>query len=189
MRCAGHEKWHSDMTKCCACQDKRHCYITKWPNAAPATKIRLQPSHMKRHLQCAGQQGSPSNLAKYCACHAKFVLQNLREICRKKLKRHLHRAPDSTMIRTWSDHELVILRPPVRRGNFFPFELRRLIFHGKLLHCAFRAIFPKFTKCFACHEKRYSDITKCCVCHRKWHRNINKCCACHEKWEGFHDGS
>ena len=25
---------------------------------------------MKRHLQCAEQQLSPSNLAKYCACHA-----------------------------------------------------------------------------------------------------------------------
>ena len=25
---------------------------------------------MKRHLQCAEQQMSPANLAKYCACHA-----------------------------------------------------------------------------------------------------------------------
>ena len=28
---------------------------------------------MKRHLQCAGQQASPSNLTKYCACHVKRV--------------------------------------------------------------------------------------------------------------------
>ena len=28
-------------------------------------------SHMKRHLQCAKQQASPSNLTKDCACHAK----------------------------------------------------------------------------------------------------------------------
>ena len=28
--------------------------------------------HMKRHLQCAEQQASPSNLTKYCACHEKW---------------------------------------------------------------------------------------------------------------------
>ena len=44
------------------------------PNAAPATKNDTHhwlSSHMKRHLQCAEQQASPSNLTKYCACHAK----------------------------------------------------------------------------------------------------------------------
>ena len=44
------------------------------PNAAPATKNDAHhwlSSHMKRHLQCAEQQASPSNLTKYCACHAK----------------------------------------------------------------------------------------------------------------------
>ena len=30
-------------------------------------------SHMKHHLQCAEQQTSPSNLTKYCACHAKWI--------------------------------------------------------------------------------------------------------------------
>ena len=30
-------------------------------------------SHMKRHLQCVGQQASPSNFTKYCACHAKWI--------------------------------------------------------------------------------------------------------------------
>ena len=68
---------------------------------------------MKRHLQCAEQQASPSNLTKYCA-------QNLRKICRKQLKRHFQCAADSSMIRTWSDHELVISHPPVRRGYFSP---------------------------------------------------------------------
>ena len=28
---------------------------------------------MKRHLQCAEQQATPSNLTKYCACHAKWI--------------------------------------------------------------------------------------------------------------------
>ena len=28
---------------------------------------------LKRHLQCAAQQESPSNFTKYCACHAKWM--------------------------------------------------------------------------------------------------------------------
>ena len=46
------------------------------PNTAPATQNECHDwsaSHMKRHLQCAEQQASPSNLTKYCACHAKWI--------------------------------------------------------------------------------------------------------------------
>ena len=46
------------------------------PNIAPATQNEYHDwstSHMRRHLQCAEQQASPSNLTKYCACHAKWV--------------------------------------------------------------------------------------------------------------------
>ena len=46
------------------------------PNTAPATKNDSHdwcPWHMNRHLQCAEQQASPSNLTKYCACHVKRV--------------------------------------------------------------------------------------------------------------------
>ena len=44
------------------------------PNTTPATQNDSHDwssSHMKRHLQCAEQQASPSNLTKYYACHAK----------------------------------------------------------------------------------------------------------------------
>ena len=47
------------------------------PSTAPATQNdsnASSSSHMKRHLQCAEQQVSPSNLTKYCACHAKWLL-------------------------------------------------------------------------------------------------------------------
>ena len=47
------------------------------PSTAPATQNdsnAWSSSHMKRHLQCAEQQVSPSNLTKYCACHAKWLL-------------------------------------------------------------------------------------------------------------------
>ena len=49
------------------------------PNTAPATQNESHDwsaSHMKRHLQCAEQAQSASNLTKYCACH---------EICKFKI--------------------------------------------------------------------------------------------------------
>ena len=54
-------------------QRNRHHPPTS-PNTAPATQNdshAWSSSHMERHLQCAEQQASPSNLTKYCACHAK----------------------------------------------------------------------------------------------------------------------
>ena len=45
-------------------------------SAAPATQNECQhwsASHMKPHFQCAEQVKSPSNLTKYCACHAKWM--------------------------------------------------------------------------------------------------------------------
>ena len=44
-------------------------------NTAPATQNDSHewcPSHMKRHLQRAKQQASPSNLTKCCACHVEW---------------------------------------------------------------------------------------------------------------------
>ena len=150
-------------------QSNRHRPPTS-PNTAPTTQNDSHDwssSHMKRHLQCAEQQALPSNLTKYCACHAKWLswlifvtcetsftmrgatgialqphqilrlprksaLQNLSKILRERLKRQFQCAADSTMIRTWSEHdptmirtwsehELVISHPPVRRGYFSRF--------------------------------------------------------------------
>ena len=45
-------------------------------NTAPATQNESHDwsaSDMKRQLQCAEQPESPSNLTKYCACHAKCI--------------------------------------------------------------------------------------------------------------------
>ena len=46
------------------------------PNTGPATQNDSHewcPSHLKRHLQCAEQQDSPSNVTKYWTCHAKWL--------------------------------------------------------------------------------------------------------------------
>ena len=51
------------------------CHPPTSPSTVPATKNdwhHWSSWHMKRHLQCAEQQASPSNLTKYCACHAKL---------------------------------------------------------------------------------------------------------------------
>ena len=51
------------------------CHHPTSPNTAPATQNdshAWSSSHMKRHLQCAEQQVSPSNLTKYCACYEKW---------------------------------------------------------------------------------------------------------------------
>ena len=86
------------------------------PNAAPATKNDAHhwlSSHMKRHLQCAEQQASPSNLTKYCACHAKL---------HSKIKEKF--AENSWSVNSNAGtirYELVISHPPVRRGYFSRF--------------------------------------------------------------------
>ena len=52
------------------------CHHPTSPNTAPATQNdshAWSSSHMKRHLQCAEQQVSPSNLTKYCACYEKWL--------------------------------------------------------------------------------------------------------------------
>ena len=69
-----------------------------------------------------------------------------------------------TMIRPWSDHEIVISHPPLRRpyssdlGNDFV-----------LKNTTFRA--PAISQ----------NVTKCCACHEKWQSNFTKYCACHAK--------
>ena len=116
--CACHEKWPSNLTKCCSCHEKWCAslivvaYETSF-TMRRATGITLQPHQILRLPR-------------------KSALQNLSEILRERLKRQFQCAADSTMIRTWSDHdpnmirpwsehELVISHPPVRRGYFSRF--------------------------------------------------------------------
>ena len=59
---------------CTARRNKSHRPTT--PNTAPATQNECHQwsaSHMKAHFQCVEQVKSPSNLIKYCPCHAKWM--------------------------------------------------------------------------------------------------------------------
>ena len=86
------------------------CHDPTSPNIAPVTRKDSHAessSHMKRHLQCAEQQASPSNITKYCACHTKFHSQISWKIFENRWKV----ISNSRMIREWSDHDPSIIRP------------------------------------------------------------------------------
>ena len=72
---------------------------------------------MKRHLQCAEQQVSRANLAKYCACHAKLHCK----ISKKMSKNRWNVISNAGTIREWSEHDPSIIanrNPPRNRGYF-----------------------------------------------------------------------
>ena len=112
------------------------------PNTAPATQNDSHdwcPSHMKRHLQCAEQQASPSNLTKYCACHAKLHSKILEKLSENSWSVIYNARP----IRAWSEHDPSMIRPWTRhlapaRSRRLHFALRRRILYWKLQHFALR---------------------------------------------------
>ena len=80
---------------------------------------------MKRHLQCAEQQVSRSNLTKYCACHAKLNCKISDKIFENRWNVISNAGPirpwsehDPSMIRPWSDHENANRNPPRKWGYF-----------------------------------------------------------------------
>ena len=95
LQCAEQQESQSNFTKHCTCHSKwiswliRIRYETSFTmrgatrvtlqlqqNTAPATQNASHDwsaSHMKRHLECAEQAKSTSNLSKSCACHAKWI--------------------------------------------------------------------------------------------------------------------
>ena len=111
--CACHEKSYSKITKHCPCHAKWLSWLMSLTYETSftmrgATSITLQPHKILRLPR-------------------KIALQNLREICRKRLKRHLDCANDSTMnpnpIRAWTRH----LAPA--RSLRLLFALRRRILY------------------------------------------------------------
>ena len=107
LQCAEEQASPANLTKYCACHAKWLSWLifvtygTSFTMRG-ATGITLQP----HQILCLPR---------------KSALQNLSEILRERLKRQFQCAADSTMIRAWSDHELVISHPPVRRGYFSRF--------------------------------------------------------------------
>ena len=159
---------------------------------------------MKRHLQCAEQQASPSNLTKYCACHAKWLSWL---ICATYETSFPMRG--ATTI-TLQPHQILRLPRKIAFQN-----LREIV--RKQLKCQFQCAadsnmirtwsepdpsmnsssrtrpFAEVT--FRASETHfvlkiatfrapaiYPDFTEYCACHKKWHSKITKYCSCHAKW-------
>ena len=69
----------------------------------------------------------------------KMTVQNLKEICWKRMKRHFQCAADPSMIRPWSDHETVSPQPASQPR--LPFTPTTSILYWKIQHFALRLSF------------------------------------------------
>ena len=105
---------------------------------------------MKRHLQCAEQQSTPSNLTKYCACHAKWPPN----IWQKLAENRWNVISNARPIREWSDHDPTQkTQTATRRATEATFRTRQEQILLKITTFPAPAIIPNFTTCCACHEK------------------------------------
>ena len=176
------------------------------PNTAPATQNDphdWSSSHMERHLQCAEQQASPSNLTKCCACHAKWlswlifvtyetsftmrgatgitlqphqILRLPRKIAFQNL-REIARKRLKRQFQCAADSNMIRTRSehdPSMNSSSRTRPFAEVTFRASETHFVL-----KITTFRA--PAIYPDFTEYCACHKKWHSKITKCCACHEK--------
>ena len=149
-------------------------------NTAPATQNEphdWSASHMKRHLQCAEQQASPSNFTKYCACHAKWVSWLI----------HITYETSFTMrgatVNTLQPHQ--ILRLP-RKMNLMidPYHIWNVIYNARS-----NRHHPPTSPNTApathneCHDWGTSQMKRHLQCaeQQATPSNLTKYCACHAK--------
>ena len=119
--CACHEKWHSDITKYCACHEKWHSDITKYCACHVKWLSWLMSVTYETSFPMRGATGISLQPDQILRLPRKIAPQKQRKMRRKQLKRQFQCGDDSSMIRPWSDHELVISHPPVRGGYFSRF--------------------------------------------------------------------
>ena len=142
--CACHEKWHSNFTKDCACHAKWLSWSILFTHETlftmrGVTKVSL--SNFTKYCACHEKWISwlilDTNETLFTMRGAtcvivqthqvlrlprKMTVQNLKEICWKRMKRHFQCAADSSMsmIREWSDHDPTmkpsVRNPPRNRG-------------------------------------------------------------------------
>ena len=116
------------------------CHTPTSPNIAPVTQNDLHAwssPHMERHLQCAEQQVSPSNLTKYCACHAKWSPKIWQKFVENRW--NVIWTADPSMIQAWSEHEPVGPQPAAQPRLLF--ALATSILYWNMQHFALRLAF------------------------------------------------
>ena len=229
LQCAEQQASPSNLTKYCACHAKwiswliRITYETSFTMRG-ATDITLQPheilrlptqnqshdwsaSHMKRPLQCAEQKASPSNLTKYCACHAKWISWLIRTHRKRPLRCAEQQASPSNLTKYCACHakwahniwqkfaenrwNVISNARPIRDrsenirawSETVPTQTTQN-WTRRAAKATFRTrqeqILLKITAFPA--PAIIPNFTTCCACHEKWHMNFAKYCACQEKW-------
>ena len=120
------------------------CHDPTSPNTAPVTQKdshASSSSHMKRHLQCAEQQVSRSNLTEYCACHAKLHC----EISDKIFENRWNVISNAGTIRAWSENDPSMIREWKRKPQ--PASQVRLLFEvpRSIFYCKIQRFAPNLT--------------------------------------------
>ena len=139
---------------------------------------------MKRHLQCAEQQMSRANLAKYCACHAERLTYLV--LITYETSFTVRRATGVTI----QPHQ--ILRLSRRKTHILsPHRIWNVIYSARGNRChhptspnTAPATKNDSTALSSSHMKRHfqcaeqqvslSNLTKYCACHEKWHCKMSK---------------
>ena len=150
-------------------------------NTAPARQNEphdWSASHMKRHLQCAEQQASPSNFTKYCACHAKWISWLIHITCESSFTIR------GATVNTLQPHQ--ILRLP-RKMNLMidPYHIWNVIYNARS-----NRHHPPTSPNTApvthneCHDWGTSQMKRHLQCaeQQATPSNLTKYCACHAKW-------
>ena len=139
---------------------------------------------MKRHLHCAEQQVSRSNLTKYCACHAErlayFVLITYKTSCTVRGTTGVTIQPHQ--IRRLSRRKTHILSPHHIWNVIY--TARSIRSHDPTSPNTAPVTKNDSTALSSSHMKRHfqcaeqqvslSNLTKYCACHEKWHCKISK---------------
>ena len=144
----------SKLTKYCACHEKWISWLTLDTNETlftmrGATCVIVQTHQILRLPR-------------------KMTVQNLKEICWKRMKRHFQCAADPTMIRPWSDHETVSPQPASQPR--LPFTPTTSILYWKIQRFALRLSFQispntaPATKSDTCTSPNTAPATKSDTC-------------------------
>ena len=108
--CACHEKWHLHFTKYCACHEKWHLHFTKYCACHEKWISWLILDTNETLFTMRGATCVIVQTHQILRLPRKMTVQNLKEICWKRMKRHFQCAADPTMIRPWSEHDPSMIR-------------------------------------------------------------------------------
>ena len=158
------------------------------PTIAPPTKNSSRGwRHTWKSFSSSGPTGVTVQRRQILRPPRKRTFQNMKTMCWVQMEHHLQRAADSSMARTWSEHEIAKLNPPVRRA-YFSSETLCAENYNASRSGYFNQISPNAAPATQRDTPTSPNVApattsdaKRCACHEKWGSNVTKYCACHEK--------